>query len=170
MMWIFGYGSIIWRPSFSYEHACPAVLRGLRRRFWQGSTDHRGTPEAPGRVVTLVAEPDADCWGMAFSIAAANAQEVLAGLDHRESGGYVRHAIEIEFGDGTRTPALTYLAKPGNANFLGPAPLDEVAEQVRTSVGPSGANSDYVGRLAAALRDMEIYDEEVHALEVRLFD
>src|SRR5690606_19916645 len=67
MQWIFAYGSLLWRPDFPYNQRRRAAVRGWRRRFWQASPDHRGRPEAPGRVVTLIAEADALCHGLAFA-------------------------------------------------------------------------------------------------------
>ena len=67
-MWVFGYGSVIWKPAFEFVESVPATLSGYTRRFWQGSPDHRGTPEEPGRVVTLVAELHGICHGRAFHI------------------------------------------------------------------------------------------------------
>lgn len=162
--WIFGYGSLVWRPAFPYLEARPAAIRGWARRFWQGSTDHRGIPEAPGRVVTLVREPDAVCWGRAFLVAAGDLADVLGILDHREKGGYERHEIELHFPSGTTALGLVWVATESNDNFLGPAPLPDIAEQVRRSHGPSGANVEYVIELARALAAMEAEDAHVAEL------
>jgi cation transport protein ChaC len=163
--WVFGYGSIIWRPTFSYVSARPAQVCGWQRRFWQGSPDHRGTPLRPGRVVTLVEDADANCWGVAFDIGNQNSQDIFGALDSRESGGYVRMSIEVEFSDATCASAVTYYAPPGNDNYLGPAPIAQIASQVRDCSGNSGHNVEYVLRLGEALREIDIRDEEVEALD-----
>lgn len=164
--WIFGYGSLIWRPSFDFAHARPALLRGWQRRFWQGSPDHRGTSLAPGRVVTIVEQTGAQCWGMGFNITGFEAEAILSELDIRESGGYVRLPVQIEFTDGSSTHALTYFAPPENPNYLGPASLVQMSEQIRSSAGKSGRNSEYFIRLAMALREYDLPDDEIGALEV----
>ncbi len=175
-LWIFGYGSLVWRPAFPHEERRPAWVRGYRRRFWQGSTDHRGLPRAPGRVATLVREsgaPAARCWGMAYRVGRDEAPDVLAQLDHRERGGYERvdACLHFEAGshpDPSRVAGLMYVATRDNPNYLGPAPLDEIARQVMASHGPSGANSEYVLQLAAALvrvcPGLDARDEDALAL------
>jgi len=168
MRWVFGYGSIIWRPSFPYVEARPALLRGWRRRFWQGSPDHRGTPLQPGRVVTLVADTDAVCHGIAFDTGECETPEIFESLDVRESGGYVRMMVDVEFTDRSLTTAMTYFAPPENNNFLGPAPHGDLVAQISTSTGASGNNTEYVLRLAKALRELDILDDEVHRLEASL--
>ena len=165
--WIFGYGSLVWRPDFPFAERHHAVIEGWARRFWQGSTDHRGVPGAPGRVVTLVAEPGAHCAGTAYRVDDAVIEGVIETLEHREKGGYRREEIEIVLTDGvtSRVGGMFYIATPGNPNYLGPAPLPAIASQVLKSVGPSGHNVEYVTRLAEALRRMNADDPHVFALE-----
>lgn len=166
--WIFGYGSLVWRPAFPFEERRPGYVRGFSRRFWQASSDHRGVPEDPGRVVTLVPDPRARCFGMAYRVAPADLPAVLAGLDHREQGGYRRVEIDVHAQDGGTLPgALMYLATEDNPCYVGPAPLPELAATVRRCVGPSGSNVEYVLRLAEALRALGVpaeEDEHVFAL------
>ncbi len=164
-LWIFGYGSLVWRPAFAHSARRPAFIEGWARRFWQGSTDHRGVPGDPGRVVTLIPREGETCWGMAYQVEQTDAEAVLEALDHRERGGYARRDVTVEFRDGGQTAGLIYVATPGNRNFLGPAELPEIAEQVRRACGPSGPNQEYVLRLAEALRAMEAEDAHVFALE-----
>ena len=164
--WIFGYGSLVWRPAFDHLERAPGYIRNFARRFWQGSPDHRGVPHAPGRVVTLAPEPGAICWGMGYRIAPQDWEDVLRVLDDRESGGFERIPMDLCFSDTSRpaAPALAYVARSGNPNFLGPAPLGEMVAQIRRARGKSGTNVDYVLRLASALRELEMEDEHVFAL------
>lgn len=171
-LWIFGYGSLVWRPAFRFERQQPGYIVGWARRFWQGSTDHRGVPEAPGRVVTLVAAPGARCWGMAYQVAEEHLEEVLATLDHREQGGYARHEVPLYLAGEDHAPAhggrersaLVYVATPENPNYLGPAPLPDIARQVLGARGPSGPNVEYVLRLAEALTALGAEDDHVSDL------
>lgn len=162
-MWVFGYGSLVWRPAITYRQRVVADLEGFARRFWQGSTDHRGVPGAPGRVLTLVQE-EAVCRGMAYDLGVEERDDLLARLDHRERGGYDRLEVELRCADGLVRPALVYMANPDNENWLGPAPIPAIAEQVLKSAGPSGPNRDYVLRLAEALETIDGLDEHVRAV------
>lgn len=170
-VWLFAYGSLLWRPGFEYAEQARGYVTGWSRRFWQGSTDHRGLPGAPGRVVTLTAEPHLACWGVAYRLDSAAAAGILRHLDHREQGGYERRVVDFQCSDGARSgnwPVLLYVARPDNPEYLGPAPLQEIALQVRRSAGPSGTNLEYVLKLHAALRALEIEDEHVAGLAALL--
>lgn len=166
-LWIFGYGSLVWRPGIPFEEKRPCFITGFRRRFWQGSTDHRGTPEAPGRVVTLLPRSDERCWGVAYRIATDDVAAVVSQLDHREQGGYSRHTALVR--EAEHAPpfaeAVVYVATTDNTNYLGCAPLPEIADQVVASHGPSGSNVEYVLELARALRAMGARDDHVFRLE-----
>lgn len=165
-IWLFGYGSLIYKADFGYLERRPAFIRHWARRFWQGSHDHRGTPAAPGRVVTLIPEPDAVCAGMAYLITT----DTLEHLDLREKNGYLRFVAELNLDDGRRIEGLVYIATAENAAYLGPAPEHEIAQHIATSSGPSGPNRDYLIHLAAALREMDAHDPHVFEIERHLLE
>lgn len=166
--WIFGYGSLIWKQDFPFAEARPALVRGWERRFWQGSTDHRGQPGCPGRVVTLVRSVGAVCRGMAFRLRGREKAAVLDHLDHRERGGYTRLSTDLFTASEETVPGLLYLADESNPDFLGPAPEAVIAEQVRRARGLSGTNVEYVCRLAGSLRQLGADDPHVFTLEALL--
>lgn len=163
-VWLFGYGSLIYKADFPFIERRPASIANWTRRFWQGSHDHRGTPEAPGRVVTLVHEEGAVCDGMAYLIT----PHVFAHLDHREKNGYLRLPIDMLFDDGTAAHGLVYIATADNAAFLGPASEHDIALHIATSHGPSGPNREYLMELAQALRIMGRHDPHIAAIEACL--
>ncbi len=162
-VWVFGYGSLIWRPDIPHSRAHPARLEGWSRRFWQGSHDHRGLPHAPGRVVTLIEEVDAVCHGIAYLVE-RDAATALEDLDYREKNGYRRHDVELAIGTDS-TLGIAYIAPRDNHAYLGPAPLDQIATQILESTGPSGTNRDYLYRLGDALRQLDADDAHVFELE-----
>lgn len=162
--WIFGYGSLIWRADFPFMERRPAYITGWKRRFWQGSTDHRGIPGAPGRVVTLIPEKNHICWGMAYRPDPAAVEQTLKDLDYREKGGYQRQTMQLYFKSGGQAEGLMYLATQDNENYLGHASNREIARQIATSMGPSGHNEEYLLKLAEHLTEMEAEDPHVTKL------
>ncbi len=164
--WIFGYGSLMWHPGFAFSENRPAAINGWIRRFWQGSTNHRGVPGAPGRVVTLMPAAGAVCRGMAYRVDCETYRTAVETLRARERG-YVGVSTGLVL-DGTPCQedcCLVFIAKPDNPNFLGPAPLINIASQVHEARGPSGPNTEYVIQLADVLRDLKSDDPHVFDLE-----
>lgn len=167
--WVFGYGSLVWRPAFPHLEARTARLGGFARRFWQGSTDHRGVPGAPGRVVTLVREPSAVCVGIAYRVSEDVWSEVIAGLDHREKGGYERLHLPLALApDEREVEGLVYVAGADNPSYLGPAPASAIAAQIARARGPSGPNDEYLLRLEESLRALGAEDAHVFELAALL--
>ncbi|KAI0258676.1 ChaC-like protein [Gloeopeniophorella convolvens] len=185
---VFGYGSLIFRPPPHVIHETPGFLKGYVRRFAQKSHDHRGTPEHPGRVVTLVHQEDwaafsaADAfphedvvWGVAFTIDPAHARAVRDELGIRAQDGYTPERVDVynHAPDGTERVAVSraecYVGRSDNPSFIGAEPLDALARTIWAAVGPSGRNKDYLYNLAAAVRALapEAYDSHLFALEVR---
>lgn len=165
-MWIFAYGSLIFRPGFAYLERRRAFVGGFVRRLYQGSPDHRGVPGAPGRVATILPEAGAWCGGAAYRVDPAEAGAILAYLDHREQAGFARAALALHdapsaapFAEGT-----TWLAGADNPHFLGPLPEEAIAAEVCARRGPSGENADYVLGLADALSALGIDDAHVAAV------
>ena len=167
-VWVFGYGSLMWRPDFKYLNSGQASINGWSRRFWQGSTDHRGVPGAPGRVVTLVKTPDACCGGMGYEIDQKVAVEAFGQLDRREIQGYQRQTVQMEMGNGAVNDGVVYMAMENNPHYLGDCGLSDIAVQIAQAAGPSGSNWDYVRCLGKALRDLSIVDEHVFEVEVQV--
>lgn len=170
-VWVFGYGSLIYKADFPYLQRRPANIAGWSRRFWQGSHDHRGTPAAPGRVVTIIPDAGAVCHGMAYLITPA----VFEHLDYREKNGYLRVAVDMAFDDlapgaAETAEGVVYVAREDNEAFLGEASEEEIARHIARSAGPSGPNSDYLTHLAIALRELGKHDAHVFTIEQYLLE
>ncbi|KAI5699713.1 hypothetical protein M8J76_015163 [Diaphorina citri] len=185
-IWVFGYGSLCWHPGFDYDKSTTGYVKGYTRKFWQGNDQHRGTRDNPGRVATLVQEPESIVWGRAFLVSGKSA---VPYLHTREGtlGGYKTsfeqfypkdHSDESSSSeDGlseTSQPIRTmmFIACPTNSMWLGEAPLHEIANQIVSCKGPSGHNAEYVLRLAIFMRenipDAHVHDPELFTLEIMI--
>ncbi|XP_054474714.1 glutathione-specific gamma-glutamylcyclotransferase 1 [Anoplopoma fimbria] len=176
-MWIFGYGSLVWKPDFKYRRSQVGFIQGYKRRFWHGDNFHRGDDQLPGRVVTLIEDDDASTWGVAFEVTGAEVEESLKYLTVRETvrGGYVTKTVEF-FPEGENQPpvqALVYIATSENALYLGPASPEMIGVQIAVSRGKTGHNLEYLLRLAEFMRlscpqveDHHLFSIEAAALTV----
>lgn len=142
-LWVFGYGSLMWRPGFAFEEVRSALVTGFHRSFCIFSRYYRGTPAEPGLVLGLA--PGGSCRGLAFRIAAAHAAEVKNYLDERElvSYAYVAITLPAETPSGT-VHAYTFVADPEHSQFAGELGLDRSAEIIMRAKGHAGLNRDYL--------------------------
>lgn len=156
--WVFGYGSLIWRPGFSFTRQVPALLRGVHRRLCVYSYRHRGTEARPGLVFGLM--PGGSCRGMAFEVAERNWDEVHAYLTEREMDrGVYREAVRpVELADGSMASALAFVADTRHLQYAGKLAIAEQVRIVRAGVGESGANPEYVLETARRLNELGIRD------------
>ncbi|XP_023646064.1 gamma-glutamylcyclotransferase 2-3 [Capsella rubella] len=167
-MWVFGYGSLIWKTGFPFDESLPGFIKGYRRVFHQGSTDHRGTPEFPGRTVTLESADGEVCWGVAYKITKEeDKRDALTHLEVREKQYDQKEYLDF-FTESNSEPAVTgvmvYIASPdkkSNNNYLGPASLEDIAKQIVKAEGPSGPNRDYLFNLEEALAQLGFKDKHV---------
>lgn len=163
-LWIFGYGSILWKTDFPFVERRLAKLPNHARRFWQASVDHRGTIDLPGAVVTLIPRPGEDCWGMNYRISSDEWPDVIKHLDHREKGGYERCRVSTVTPQNDIINATTYIADQHNTGFVGESPLDVIAQRIRVACGPSGSNKEYILQLDQTLTELGIADDHISRL------
>jgi cation transport protein ChaC len=167
-LWVFGYGSLMWRPDFPYLEIRPATLVGAHRALCVYSWVHRGTRESPGLVLGL--DRGGSCRGLAFRVASADAARVVGILRAREqvTAVYLERRRPIRFRDGAAATALTYLVDRRHQQYAGKLDLETQLAIVTSAQGGSGANRDYVVNTAAHLAELGIRDEALAWLAERL--
>lgn len=165
-LWVFGYGSLIWRPGFDFVERHLARLSGWRRGFCMTSIHYRGTPEAPGLVLALDESAEAVCEGLAFRVRAEHAEAVLAYLRERElvSSAYEERRLPVTLEDGIEIEALAYVVDRGHVQYIGGLTLEEQAAVIGRAEGSSGRNLDYLMSTVEGLTALGIHDEELARL------
>jgi len=168
--WVFGYGSLVWQPDFSYSAREIARLGGFERSFCMRSIHHRGTQTAPGLVLALDPAAGAFCDGVGFFVEPGNAAETLANLREREliSAAYLEQVHVIDLRDGHQHPAVCYVVDTDHVQYCGGLALEEQARIIAGAVGGRGPNTDYLFNTAAHLRDLGIEDRDMSWLERRV--
>jgi cation transport protein ChaC len=162
-LWVFGYASLIWRPSFDAAEQRPATVHGWHRALHMRSRVNRGTPERPGLVFALVS--GGSCRGVAYRIERQRAHDELQRLWEREmpTGVYDPKWLAA------RTPhgpvrALAFTLSRSSPNHTGALPDDEMLTILRDARGRYGSTLEYLLETAESLRRCGIRDREIERL------
>jgi len=171
-LWVFGYGSLIWRPGFDFVERVPARLIGEHRALCVYSFVHRGTPEKPGLVLGL--DRGGACRGVAFRIAEKNRAATVGYLRAREqvTSVYreVMRSVWLENEARQRVGALAYVVDRGHVQYAGRLSLAEQLRHVMQGHGQSGANREYVISTVRAIEAEGFRDAPLHQLSLMLHD
>jgi len=171
-LWVFGYGSLMWRPGFEFIEQVPARLIGEHRALCVYSFVHRGTPEKPGLVLGL--DRGGACRGIAFRIPEQRREETIDYLRAREQVTSVYRevvrSVWLENDARQRVSALTYVVDRGHVQYAGRLSLHEQLSHVRQGHGQSGANRDYVTSTVKAIEAQGFRDAQLHRLAMMLHD
>ena len=169
-LWVFGYGSLIWKPGFTFLEQSPARLIGEHRSLCIYSMVHRGTYEKPGLVLGL--DRGGACQGVAFRVAARERRATVAYLREREqvTGVYreVMRSVWLKGDARERVRALVYVADRRHDQYAGRLSLDEQLRLVKQGHGAYGDNAEYVISTVAALEAQGIRDTPLHRLAALL--
>ena len=162
-LWVFGYGSLMWRPGFDFCAREPGLLYGYHRSLCMYSYRHRGTRRRPGLVLGL--DRGGACRGMAYRIERARATEVLRYLWEREmvSYTYLPRTVRVRLRDGT-VAARTFVVDRCSAQYAAGLSPDAAAAIIRSAAGEGGRNRDYLASTVRHLEDLGIADGPLHRL------
>ena len=171
-LWVFGYGSLMWRPGFEFIEQAPARLIGEHRALCVYSFDHRGTPEKPGLVLGL--DRGGACRGVAFRVAAKRRSDTVEYLRGREQTTHVyrevMRSVWLDNEARQRVSAMTYVVDRGHVQYAGRLSLPEQLRHVQQGHGRSGNNRDYVLSTVKSIEAQGFRDEQLHQLAVMLRD
>ena len=171
-LWVFGYGSLMWRPGFEFLERVPARLIGEHRALCVYSFVHRGTPEKPGLVLGL--DRGGACRGIAFRVAEKHRAATVAYLRAREqvTSVYreVMRSVWLENEPRQRVSALAYVVDRGHVQYAGRLSLAEQLRHVHQGHGQSGANREYVLSTVRAIEAEGFRDTQLHRLALMLHD
>jgi cation transport protein ChaC len=162
--WVFGYGSLMWRPGFPFEESRLAKVRGYHRALCVYSHVHRGTPERPGLVLGL--DRGGSCKGIAFRVRENLIDETIAYLRAREQVTMVYKEVFLRasLGDGRIVTAMTYAADRSHSQYAGALGLPDLEKFVEQGTGVSGANPEYVVNTYEHMTGLGISDAKLAAL------
>jgi len=165
--WVFGYGSLMWRPGFAHVETRRARLHGFRRSLCVLSHVHRGTPDRPGLVLGL--DRGGSCVGLAFRVPAQLRDEVVTYLRERElvTSVYVERELVVRLEAGPEVTALGYVVDRAHPQYAGRMEVEAAVARVSGAVGQSGHNEEYVGNTVQHLKALGIRDHWLEQVAAR---
>lgn len=168
-IWIFGYGSLMWRPEFPHVERARATVVGYHRAFCVASTHHRGTEVRPGLVLGL--DRGGACVGVAYRVDGAQAAATLAYLRDRELiYGVYRQAnviAQLDTNPDREVSAIAYVVERAHPSWMGRLAPDQQIALIRGARGLSGTNLDYLINSVRHLRDLGIVEPSLERLAAR---
>jgi glutathione-specific gamma-glutamylcyclotransferase len=162
-MWIFGYGSLIWKPDFEYAERRPARVNGWHRALKMWSRINRGTPERPGLVFGMLS--GGCCRGMVFRVPRESAAETLTRLWGREmiTAVYDPKWLTAHTPQGP-VRALAFTLSRKSPSHTGELTEDEYKAIFAEATGIYGTTFDYAQRTLEELRRHDIRDRHLERL------
>ena len=162
-LWIFGYGSLIWRPDFDYAERRPAKVHGWHRALKMWSRINRGTPECPGLVFGMLS--GGSCRGMVFRVDKAHARQVMINLWQREmiTAVYDPRWLACHTPHGP-VRALAFTLSRKSPNHTGELPDQEYCRIFEQACGRYGTTRDYAQATYDELRRHGIHDRALARL------
>ena len=167
-LWVFGYGSLMWRPGFAYARRHKALLRGWRRSLCVLSHVYRGSPERPGLVLGL--DRGGACPGVAFKIDAVLRETTIRYLREREqvTAVYLERVAPVTLESGDRVLAMTYIADRRHDQYAGRLSREAMLEYVRAGKGKFGDNAEYIVETNDHLLALGVRDPDLEWLSAKL--
>jgi cation transport protein ChaC len=167
-LWVFGYGSLMWRPGFEFVERVQATLYGYHRALCILSVHHRGSVERPGLVLGL--DKGGSCRGIAFRVAAEQAENTLVYLREREqvTAVYLETHHRLRLADGRIVDATAFTADRTHPQFARAMSHADRLDRVRHGVGVSGKNPDYVRATITELEKIGLKDRMLSRLVAEL--
>lgn len=170
-LWIFGYGSLMWRPEFEHIGIVDAQLFGYHRAFCVTSIVHRGTPKNPGLVLGL--DRGGSCRGKAILCPSDIREPVIDYLYRREmvTKVYVPKMTTVKLLDRNEmVTALTFTADRSHAQYCGRHSNEDAARIIAGATGRGGPNRDYLASTIEHLDEFGIKDGPLHEIYQRIVD
>lgn len=165
-LWVFAYGSLIWKPACEVDAQRPALLRGWHRKFCLRLLRYRGSLECPGLMMAL--DIGGSCRGIAQRIPAARVEESLGQLLRRETSvkpvSNVPRWLAIET-DAGKQRALAFAIDRKGPTYAGPHTAEQTADILARACGHWGSGAEYLMHTVAHLEDLGIHDRYLWRLQ-----